>query len=212
MASVYPGALDTFATNKANGTVTATDHPGHHNDLADAVNKIEAELGINPSGASATLVARLGLLASSTVIRKAADETVTSSAALQNDNELLFAIAASEAWVIFAYLFTDGATAGDIQATFTGPAGSTGVVAVVGPGTAATAFADSLVNNQGGAFAAGLPAGTFGAGNKTLVTVVGSVVNGATPGNVTLQWAQRASSATATTVYTGSFLVATRTA
>lgn len=47
MASAYPGALDTFATNKANATATTTDHPAHHNDLADAVNKIEAQLGVN---------------------------------------------------------------------------------------------------------------------------------------------------------------------
>lgn len=59
MASVYPGALDTLATNKADGTATLTDHKDHHNDLADAVNKIEAELGIEPSGAFSTVVARL---------------------------------------------------------------------------------------------------------------------------------------------------------
>ncbi len=59
MASVYPGALDSFATNKVDATTTATDHKNHHNDLADATNKIEAELGINPSGAFATLLARL---------------------------------------------------------------------------------------------------------------------------------------------------------
>lgn len=59
MASAYPGALDSFATNKANATATTTDHPNHHNDLADAVNKIEAELGVTPSGAAATVAARL---------------------------------------------------------------------------------------------------------------------------------------------------------
>lgn len=59
MASAYPGALDTFATNKADATTTPTDHPTHHNDLADAVNKIEAELGVTPSGAAATVAARL---------------------------------------------------------------------------------------------------------------------------------------------------------
>lgn len=46
MASVFPDALDSFATNKADGTATPTDHPGHHNDLADAVNKIEANAGL----------------------------------------------------------------------------------------------------------------------------------------------------------------------
>lgn len=62
MASTYPGTLDSFATNKANATATTTDHPAHHNDLADAVNKIEAELGADPAGASATVVARLAAM------------------------------------------------------------------------------------------------------------------------------------------------------
>jgi hypothetical protein len=68
------------------------------------------------------------------------------------------------------------------------------------------------VNNGAVAFGTGLPAGSIGAGNKTLVTVVGTVANGATPGNVTLQWGQRVSSGTATTVYAGSFLIAYQTA
>lgn len=37
----------------------ATTHAQDHDDLADAINKIEAELGINPSGAFATVAARL---------------------------------------------------------------------------------------------------------------------------------------------------------
>lgn len=45
MPSVFPGALDNIASNKLNSTVSATDHPDHHNLLADAVNAIEATLG-----------------------------------------------------------------------------------------------------------------------------------------------------------------------
>jgi hypothetical protein len=55
MASGYPGSLDNFATNKADATTSATDHKDHHNDLADAVNKVEAELGTNPSAAHSTV-------------------------------------------------------------------------------------------------------------------------------------------------------------
>lgn len=62
MASAYPGGLDSFATNKADATTTPTDHPTHHNDLADAVNKIEAELGVDPAGSAATVVARLNAI------------------------------------------------------------------------------------------------------------------------------------------------------
>jgi hypothetical protein len=49
MPSTYPGALDALATDKTDGTASAGDHPAHHNDLADAINKIEAELGVNHS-------------------------------------------------------------------------------------------------------------------------------------------------------------------
>jgi hypothetical protein len=59
MASAYPGALDTFATNRVDATVSATTHALDHNNANDALNKIEGELGINPSGAFATVAARL---------------------------------------------------------------------------------------------------------------------------------------------------------
>ena len=67
MASVYPGALDSLATNKANATAHVNEHPAHHNDLADAVNKIEAELGTDPSGTYSTVKARLDDLATATL-------------------------------------------------------------------------------------------------------------------------------------------------
>lgn len=59
MTSNFPGALDNFAINRIPGDVvlSATD-----NDQADALNKIEAELGTDPSGSSATVKARLDTL------------------------------------------------------------------------------------------------------------------------------------------------------
>lgn len=59
MASTYPDTLDAFATNRANGTSMSTTHPDDHNNANDALNKIEAELGTTPSGAYATVKARL---------------------------------------------------------------------------------------------------------------------------------------------------------
>lgn len=61
MSSSYPGSLDTFTTNKQDDTdatagtdlgltTTTGDHAQHHNDLADAANKIESAVGINPAG------------------------------------------------------------------------------------------------------------------------------------------------------------------
>lgn len=67
MASVYPAVLDAFATNKSDDTdsktgadlgvsTTTGDHAAHHNDLADAINKIEAVLATDPNGPYAVSV------------------------------------------------------------------------------------------------------------------------------------------------------------
>ena len=61
MASVYPTAIDDFVTNRT-GSDSKTGHAAVHNDLADAIEKIEGELGINPSGTQATVRARLDQL------------------------------------------------------------------------------------------------------------------------------------------------------
>lgn len=58
MASVYPGSLDAFSTAHHDG-VGEKIQAAFINDLDDAVNKIEAELGINPSGAYPTVAAGL---------------------------------------------------------------------------------------------------------------------------------------------------------
>jgi microcystin-dependent protein len=61
MSSIYPGAIDTALApaGKTNATPTLDDHPDHHNLLADALEKVETELGPNPSGANATVADRL---------------------------------------------------------------------------------------------------------------------------------------------------------
>lgn len=59
MTSVFPGALDNFSIAKLDSTAQTGDHPTTHNNLGDAINKIEAELGILPKGSYASVVARL---------------------------------------------------------------------------------------------------------------------------------------------------------
>lgn len=146
-----------------------------------------------------------------TVVRKAATESVTSSIALQNDDELLFAVGTSEIWVAHGFLFVDGATTGDITVGFAGPAGASGQVGIVGSQTNSTTFnATTMVNDASVGLAAGIPAGTVGAGNISFVIVAGTFTSAGTAGNINLQWAQRVSDATATRVLAGSFLIASR--
>jgi len=145
--------------------------------------------------------------ASPRAIVKTAAESVTSSTVLQNDDVLLFPIGASETWIASFVLYVDGDAAGDIKVTVAGPAGATGRVSVVGPGTTATTFENATANNQVNALGTAPPAGTLGTGNVTVVLVDALIINGATPGNVTLQWAQNTSSATATRVLDASYVI-----
>lgn len=59
MPSSYPTSLDSLSTSSTDSTTSATTHPALHNDANDAINKIEAELGVDPSGASSSVRARL---------------------------------------------------------------------------------------------------------------------------------------------------------
>jgi len=62
-ASVYPGALDNFAeaspTNLGDNDATGRTHSERHDDVEAAVEAVQGELGLNPSGDFATVRARL---------------------------------------------------------------------------------------------------------------------------------------------------------
>ncbi|MBK8168299.1 MAG: hypothetical protein IPK64_20310 [bacterium] len=63
MASTYPGSLDSFDTiasdKKTSDAVGGRTHRDMHNDLGDAIEAVQTELGANPSGSDATVAARL---------------------------------------------------------------------------------------------------------------------------------------------------------
>ena len=63
MASSYPGSFDSFPTITADklmsDTVGGRAHRALHNDMGDVIEAMQAELGLNPSGQAATVVARL---------------------------------------------------------------------------------------------------------------------------------------------------------
>lgn len=59
MPSNYPTGLDVLENAKDNDTLELDDHPGVHNDIADAIMAMETELGIAPSGSDADVKARL---------------------------------------------------------------------------------------------------------------------------------------------------------
>ena len=66
MATNYPGSLDTFDTiaadKKTSQTVGGRTHRDMHNDVADALEAVQAELGTAPSAGYSTVKARLDAL------------------------------------------------------------------------------------------------------------------------------------------------------
>lgn len=63
MASGYPASLDTFATtspsNLGDDDAQARNHAERHDDIGDAMNKVQAELGTDPSAEWATVAANV---------------------------------------------------------------------------------------------------------------------------------------------------------
>jgi hypothetical protein len=140
--------------------------------------------------------------------RKTADESVTSSTTLQDDDHLTLPIGANEEWTVAYDL--DAGTAlhfGGIKIAATVPSGAT-------MNLTGSAVCDANTCFSGRTATSGIAAITMtpGIDNNATIRMTLWVLNGATPGNVTLQWAQNTSNATATTVRKGSFMQATRVA
>lgn len=135
------------------------------------------------------------------VMRKPADESLSSSTTLQNDDHFSFPVVADGSYYFELLLLYDGSATADIKHAFAISAGSFGIGwrkhDGVGPTTAVAqtgVVADmttAIVNAKGG--------------EQTLVSVTGFFVSTAAA-VVTLQWAQNASDAAAITVKAGSML------
>lgn len=139
------------------------------------------------------------------VKRKAADESVTSSTTLQNDDELSFAVVAGEDYVFALWLglFSTSATP-DVKVGFTFPAGTMSFGVQGGDPTT------SVAANSGAT--SGTTALAVGVAVSAAPVAQNARVNGSfecsTTGTVRLQWAQNVSDGTAMTLREGSTLIA----
>lgn len=147
-----------------------------------------------------------------TRIIKASNQTVTSSTVLVNDSELAVTLTAGYTYRISLGLIANGATAGDIKLAWAITSGTMTMVGArlsTGPGASTTTTADTTARVSAAQTSLTLAVsygtdGTLQAGiNEELMIAV------TVTGVLTLQWAQNASSATATTVGSGSYIVAT---
>jgi hypothetical protein len=151
-------------------------------------------------------------------IAKTADETITSSTTLQNDDHLVLPVVANAVYRFELDLYMTESTdyVGDFKMSFTCPSGAT--FDMHGAGAHITDLISPATNSNGewigklATTSAGATLG-FGVGNVlTGVRVYGRLVMSSTAGNFQLQWAQNASDATGTTLKAGSYMTMTRVA
>jgi hypothetical protein len=141
----------------------------------------------------------------SAVKRKSADESVTSSTTLQNDNDLSFAIAASEIFAVMFVLFVDDASNGsaDLKVGFSVPASCTVKWSIDGYNNASNSWNSEVTTEASSA-------NTELLSPQLRVVVHALVVNSTNAGTVQLQWAQKTSNGSAVTVRAGSHLIANK--
>ncbi|MEU0667195.1 hypothetical protein ABZ508_02540 [Streptomyces lavendulocolor] len=146
---------------------------------------------------------------------KTADEAVTSSTTLQNDNHLLVSLAANSQYEIVLRMAAQGSASGDIKLAWTLPAGATSQRFCRGPDTSSTgSSAATTVRSNGltNGHTTAINYGVFSTSQQSFIEEILYVTTGATAGVAQLQWAQNAVDATATTVVAGSHIVFRRTA
>ena len=135
-----------------------------------------------------------------TTVTKGSNESVSSSTAVQNDDELLFTASSGTPYVVsFAIVYANAAGATpDIKIDVGEDSTARGVFAVYYNNSADTETVTALTSNQ----TTTLTAGTA----TTKRTIYGQGWHTGAGGTFRIRWAQGTSNATATIVYAGSYL------
>lgn len=146
-------------------------------------------------------------------VRKMADEPRSATTTLADDTHLLFAAEANAVYTMWGWIKFFADPTPDIKMQFTVPTGCLGEWGWVMPGQLSAAgsvngYSVRTESNDVNAVRTGY--GTSDTQHNTPVS--GIFRMSSTPGNIALQWAQNVSNATATTLYTDSWLMFQRIA
>ncbi len=146
-----------------------------------------------------------------TSVIKSADETVTSSTTLQNDDHLSVAVLANSQYFVEFFIIYDAIQAADIKIGWTGPSGATFDWTHGGLALSATSTSGSvsrLYRALGDIGTIGGPSAS--SGTNAIIPGEGRLVTSGNSGNLQFQWAQNTSSATGAVVKTNSVLIVQR--
>lgn len=155
--------------------------------------------------------------------RKTADTSVTASTTQTLDPHIQFTAEANSVYVFNGWVGYDADNAADIILAFSTPSGTKGKWIGYGPGTTVISGTAGGGTQQNSTSTWGYTLrdeytdigsprtfGGLGVGNPVSVLLDGTLRFGATGGTWGLSWSQAVSSATATTIYTDSWLMAQR--
>jgi hypothetical protein len=145
-------------------------------------------------------------------VQKTANESVTSSTTLQNDDHLFLSVAANSVYQVLCFWITNAPSNADITFSFDGPSGFDCSFSMVhAPANSQTNKDDSIVNVEHQT-SSNLPS-FAGYGSDSLTIAVDMiVVTGANAGTFQLIWSQLTSQASPSTIKSGSFMHAEKVA
>ena len=193
----------TIASTYPDRSAADTAHQEHHDDLHALYNAIS---GASPDPESVGLVGLLPLF-----VRKPSDESVSATTSFQTDDHLVLALEASKTYEVTGILLYEADAAADIKMRMLGPTGATGYVSWGGAAGGLGSISGD-VNFNYKILGDGTSAGGAGAGTVLSMQYRALIVVDTTPGDVSIQWTQNASNATATIVKAGSYIRAMRVA
>ncbi|MBB2914849.1 hypothetical protein FHS43_006161 [Streptosporangium becharense] len=140
---------------------------------------------------------------------KTSDQSVTNSATPVLDSELMLTVEANSRYWVDAFLIADGATGGDLQLGWTGPAGCAFDWVSDGLAVAATTGVDAVSRTAQGL--TNLPSiGMIGVGSNIAIPLRGVLTTAGSGGVLRVRWAQATANATATRMRAGSLLRITK--
>jgi hypothetical protein len=159
------------------------------------------------------------------VSRKTADTSKTSDATTAADPHLQFSVEANGVYVWNGMIIYDGHIDGDINIDFSAPTGSAGEWSALGAGRPVTGASSTptlridtagasgyMIRTETSDVTTARSYGCLGTGTTLSLMIAGTLRVGSTAGTFSLDWAQQASHATATTMFTDSYMFLQRIA
>lgn len=153
-------------------------------------------------------------------LRKTSDTSRSATTTVTADPHLQLEVEANAVYIWEGWIKYGGGTTGDLNLDFSAPSGSLGEWAGIGGGSsavtgasAAPALVTDTVTSRGymvrletSDVAQARSFGTLGVSDALHIALHGTLRVGSTPGTWSLDWAQNTSDATATTLYTDSWV------